>query len=224
MEPSQITERPFAPRLFHAAVTGQLLTALGVVCMLRANIGLEPWSVLQQGISGTFGVSFGVANDIVGVVVILLAVAMGERIGIGTLFCVFLTGLGIDLIQWLDVIPVQSRLLPGIIQLLLGLELLTLGTYFYMREGLGSGSRDALMVALAKRTGKSAGLCRSCAEGLAILSGWLLGGQIGVGTVIAMVGIGALIDLNFHLLRFDPKSVQHENLAETLLRIRRRSS
>lgn len=224
MEASQTmeTQRPYGLRLFHAAVTGQVLTALGVVCMLRANIGLEPWSVLQQGMSDTLGITFGAANVIVGVAVILLALALGETIGVGTLFCVFVTGVAIDLIQWLDFIPVQSGLLPGTIQLLTGLELLALGTWAYMREGLGSGSRDALMVALARRTGRLAGSCRSCAEGLAILSGWLLGGQVGLGTVVAMVGIGALIDLNFHLLRFDPKAVRHETLAETLRRVWRR--
>lgn len=75
------------------------------------------------------------------------------------------------------------------------------------------------MVALAKRTGKSVGLCRSCVEGMAILLGWLLGGQVGIGTVIAMLGIGALIDLNFHLLRFDPKAVRQENLIDTWRRL-----
>ena len=212
--------RPYWLRLFHAAFTGQVLTALGVVCMLRANIGLEPWSVLQQGMSDRLGITFGTANVLVGVAVILLALALGEHIGLGTLFCVFLTGVFLDLTQWLDFIPTQTRLLPGILQLSLGLELLALGTWAYMREGLGEGSRDALMVALAKRTGKSAGLCRSCAEGLAILTGWLLGGQVGIGTVLPMAGIGLLIDLNFHLLRFDPKAIHQETLAETWARLR----
>ena len=214
-----LEKRPYSLRLFHAAFTGQMITALGVACMLRVNIGLEPWSVLQQGMSDTFGITFGIANDIVGAAVILIAVLLGESIGVGTLFCVFITGLGIDLILWLDVIPLQTSLFGGILLLLAGLELLTLGTYFYMREGLGQGSRDALMVALSKRTGKSVGLCRSCVEGLAILLGWLLGGQVGIGTVIAMLGIGALIDLNFHLLQFDPKSVRQENLIDTWRRL-----
>lgn len=223
MDSSQTTEaqRPYGLRLFHAAVTGQALTSLGVVCMLRANVGLEPWSVLQQGLSDTFGFSFGVANSLVGLAAILIAVALGESIGLGTLFSVFLTGVGIDAIQYLDFVPAQGALLPGLVQLLVGLELLALGTWAYLREGLGEGSRDALMVALAKRTGRSAGFCRSCAECVAILCGWLLGGQVGIGTVVAMVGIGALIDGNFRLLRFDPKAMHHENLAETLGRLRR---
>ena len=215
-----LTKRPYGLRLFHAAVTGQVLTALGVVFMLQANIGLEPWSVLQQGMSDTFGITFGTANIIVGTSIILLALLLGEHIGIGTLFCVFLVGPIIDFTLGLGIVPLQTSPFGGVVFLLLGLELLTLGTYFYMREGLGQGSRDALMVALAKKTGRTAGFCRSCVEGLAIVSGWLLGGRVGLGTVIAMVGIGALIDLNFHLLRFDPKSVRQETLGETWRRLR----
>ena len=213
-------KRPYGLRLFHAAVTGQVLTALGVACMLRANIGLEPWSVLQQGMSDTFGITFGTANMMVGVSVILLALLLGEHIGIGTLSCVFIVGIIIDFVLWLGFIPLQTTVPGGVVLLLLGLELLTLGTYFYMREGLGEGPRDALMVALAKKTGRTAGFCRSCLEGLAIVVGWLLGGCVGLGTVIAMVGIGALIDLNFHFLRFDPKAVRQETLGQTWRRLR----
>lgn len=216
-----LEKRPYGLRLLHAAITGQVLTALGVVCMLQANIGLEPWSVLQQGMSDTFDITFGTANVIVGVTTIFLALMLGESIGIGTLFCVFFVGMIIDLILWLDIIPLQTTLLGGIPMLILGLELLTLGTYFYMREGLGQGSRDALMVALSKKTGRTSGFCRSAVEALAILSGWLLGGQVGIGTVIAMVGIGALIDLNFHLLRFDPTGIHQETLTETWRRMKR---
>lgn len=209
-----LKKRPYWLRLFHVAVTGQGLTGLGVVFMLQANIGLEPWSVLQDGLTKTFGMSFGNAAILVGVAAVVLALVLKETFGIGTIICVFFSGWWIDFFLWLDIVPLQTSIPGGVISLLIGLELLAISTWAYMRECLGSGSRDALMVALARRTGKSEGLCRSVVEGTVILTGWLLGGQVGLGTVIAMVAIGALIDLNFRLLQFDPKTLQHENLAD----------
>lgn len=217
---TSVKERPYWLRLFQVAIPGQGLTGLGVVCMLQANIGLEPWSVLQQGLAKTLGITFGNAAILVGAAAILLAILLKETVGLGTLICVFFAGWWIDLVLWLDFIPLQTTLWGGILSLLIGQELLALSTWVYMRECLGSGSRDALMVALARRTGRSEGLCRSIVEGLAILSGWLLGGQVGIGTVIAMVAIGALINLNFRLLRFDPKVLEHESLADACRRLR----
>lgn len=203
-------------RLFHAAVTGQVLTALGVVLMLRANIGLEPWSVFQQGLVDRLGISFGMTSILISLAAVIIALTLGERIGLGTVFSVVVPGVVIDWLLALEWIPLQETLWGGLLCLLAGLETLTLGTYFYMKPGLGSGPRDAMCVAVARRTGKTVGLCRSCIEACAIAVGWLLGGPVGVGTVVAMVGIGVLIDLNFRLLRFDPRTVRQETLAETL--------
>ena len=104
--------------------------------------------------------------------------------------------------------------------LLAGLELLALGTWMYMRSALGAGPRDALMVALARKTGRSAGVCRICADILVTVSGFLLGGQFGIGTVISALGLGSLINLNFSLLHFRPAQVHQENIAETLRYLR----
>ena len=101
-----------------------------------------------------------------------------------------------------------------------GLELLALGTWLYMKSALGSGPRDALMVALARKTGRSAGVCRICADILVTVSGFLLGGQFGIGTVISALGLGSLINLNFSLLHFHPAKVHQENIAETLRYLR----
>ena len=101
-----------------------------------------------------------------------------------------------------------------------GLELLALGTWMYMRSALGAGPRDALMVALARKTGRSAGVCRICADILVTVSGFLLGGQFGIGTVISALGLGSLINLNFSLLHFRPAQVHQENIAETLRYLR----
>lgn len=199
---------------------GLVVSSVGITMMLQANVGLEPWSVLQQGMSKTFGMTYGTASIIVGAAVIAVAIVCGERIGVGTVANIFICGPIIDTLLYLGCIPLMQRPLPGVAMLLAGLELLALGTWLYMKSALGSGPRDALMVVLARKTGRSVGFCRSSVELLAIFIGWRLGGQVGVGTVISAVGIGTLFNLNFALLRFRAADVHQEHLAETLQRLR----
>ncbi len=160
---------------------GLLVSAVGIVMMLQANVGLEPWSVLQQGIAQTCGITYGVSSILVGAAVILIAIACGERVGVGTVANILLCGIFIDLLLALGWIPRMGNLPSGVLMLLAGLELLALGTWMYMRSALGSGPRDALMVVLARKTGRSVGLCRAAVELVIIFVGWRLGGPSGPG-------------------------------------------
>ena len=108
--------------------------------------------------------------------------------------------------------------------LLIGMELLALGTWMYMKSTLGSGPRDALMVVLARKTRRTVGLCRAAVEVVIVWIGWRLGGQVGIGTIVAAVGVGSLFNLNFALLRFNPALLHQENLPETLQRFRERKT
>ena len=205
-------------------LSGLAISAVGITMMLQANIGLEPWSVLQNGMSVFFGMTYGTAAMIVGAAVIAVAILCGESFGIGTLANIFFAPVCIDALLALGWIPQMQTLWGGLAMLLIGLELLAVGTWFYMTSALGSGPRDALMVVLARKTKRSVGFCRSAVELLAILVGWLLGGQVGIGTVITAVGIGALFNLNFALFRFRAAEVHQENLPETLRRFRARKN
>ena len=195
---------------------GCLVSAVGIVMMLQANIGLEPWSVLQQGIAQTWGVSYGTASIIVGAFAIGVAILCGEGFGIGTIGNIVLCALFIDGLLALDWIPMMHTLPSGILMLVLGLEILVIGTWLYMRSTLGAGPRDSLMVALARKTKRSVGLCRAVVEIFVIIAGFLLGGQVGWGTVISAVGLGSLFNLNFRLLHFRAAELHQENLAETV--------
>ena len=199
---------------------GLMVSAVGITMMLQANVGLEPWSILQNGMSLFFGITYGTAAMIVGAAVIAIAVLCGESFGIGTLANIFFCPMCIDILLYLDWIPRMQTLWSGLLMLLGGMELLAVGTWMYMKSALGSGPRDALMVVLARKTGRSVGLCRATVELIAIFVGWRLGGQLGVGTLIAAVGLGTLFNLNFGLLRFDAASLRQENIAETLRRLR----
>lgn len=198
---------------------GLLVSAVGITMMLQANVGLEPWSVLQQGIAQTWGITYGVSSILVGAAVILIAIACGERVGAGTIANIVLCGIFIDALLALGWIPLMNAFWPGVLMLLGGLELLALGTWMYMRSALGSGPRDALMVAMARKTGRSVGLCRASVELVIIFIGWRLGGQVGLGTVISAVGLGSLFNLNFALLRFDAAALHQEDLSETIRRL-----
>ncbi len=204
-------------------LAGLAITAVGIVLTVQANIGTEPWSVLHQGISQVAHISFGNASVVVGMIAIVLSLLLGEQIGIGTLANILLTGKMLDGILATRLIPRQHSFWPGLVMLLAGLELITLGTWLYMSSQLGSGPRDALNVGLARLTRRTTGFCRSCMELLAIGIGWATGGQFGVGTVISAVGIGVLFQLNFRLLHFEPTALRQENLKDTLERLAQRT-
>ena len=201
---------------------GLLVSAVGITMMLQANVGLEPWSVLQNGMSIFFGITYGTAAMIVGAAVIAVAILCGESFGIGTLANIFVCPLFIDGLLYLGWIPQMQGLWSGLLMLLGGMELLAIGTWMYMKSALGSGPRDALMVVLARKTGRSVGFCRAVVELIAIFVGWRLGGQVGIGTIVTGVGVGTLFNLNFALLRFRAADLHQENLPETLRRIRSR--
>lgn len=205
-------------------LAGLAVSAVGITLMLQANIGLEPWSVLQQGMSKTFGITYGTAASIVGAAVIAIAFFCGESFGIGTLANIFICPLFIDALLYLNWIPLFEGLAAGLASLLAGMELLALGTWMYMKSALGSGPRDALMVVLARKTHRSVGVCRAAVEVVIVLIGWRLGGQVGIGTVISAVGVGSLFNLNFALLHFAPAGLHQENLPETIRRIRQGSA
>ena len=185
-------------------ILGVAVSSIGIAMMLQANVGLEPWSVLQQGMSLRTGMTYGTASAIAGAAAILTAVLFGESFGFGTIINIAGCAVIIDAI---------------IAMLIGGLELLALGPWLYMKSALGSGPRDALMVALARKFGRSAGACRAVVDVLVTVIGFFLGGPVGVGTIISAVGLGPLINLNFAAVQFKPAEVHQENAAETIARI-----
>lgn len=195
---------------------GCVVSAVGIVMMLQANIGLEPWSVLQQGMAQSWGISYGTASIIVGLGAIAVAAVCGEGFGVGTIANITLCAFCIDGLLALNWIPKMNSLPTGLLMLAGGLELLAIGTWLYMRATLGAGPRDSLMVALARKTGRSVGLCRAVVEIFVIVGGYLLGGQVGWGTLVSAVGLGSLFNLNFRLLHFRAAELHQENLAETV--------
>ena len=202
-------------------MVGLLLFALGIVMTIKADIGYAPWEVFHAGLAYTTGISIGVATIIAGAVILIIVTALGEKLGLGTLLSMILTGLFIDLIMML--IPVMESFVLGIIMLIAGLFVVSIGSYFYIKSAFGAGPRDNLMVVLNRKTRLPVGVCRSIVELIVTLTGWLLGGPVGVGTVVSVVAIGLCIQITFAIFKFDAASVQHETLRQTYKSITKRT-
>ena len=196
-------------------IFGLFLFALGIVITIKANIGYAPWDVFHVGLAITTGLSIGVAGIVTGAVIVLLTIALGEKLGLGTLANMIMIGLFIDLIMWPDIIPIANHFGVGIAMMLFGIILISVGSYFYIKSAFGTGPRDSLMIAMNRRTKMPVGVCRGLVELVATIGGWFLGGMVGVGTVIFVIGIGFCIQAVFAIFKFDAKSVEHETLNQT---------
>ena len=201
-------------RRFFSLILGLFLYAFGIVLCLQANIGCAPWDVLHTGLSIKLGMTVGQASILVGALICLIVFLLREKLGIGTLLNMLLIGVFIDLIFSLEIIPAMDHLWIGVIVMVSGLFVIALGSYFYIGSGFGAGPRDSLMVSLRRRTNWPVGACRALTEGSALALGYFLGGLVGIGTVIAALGIGFCVQIVFNLLRFDPVTVKHETLSD----------
>jgi uncharacterized membrane protein YczE len=162
----------------------------GIGLMAGADLGLGPWDVLHQGLAERTGLTLGLLNILVGAAVLALWVPLRIRPGIGTVLNVVIIGLVVDatlaLLPALESLPVQVAAMVG------GVVLMGVGSGLYIGAGLGPGPRDGLMTGLAAR-GHSVRSVRTALEVTVLVLGWLLGGTVGVGTVVLAVAIGPLV-------------------------------
>lgn len=198
-----------------ALIFGLLLYAFGIVITIKANVGLAPWDVFHWGLSMQTGISIGTASVYTGLVICLAIFFLKEKMGLGTILNMLLIGVFIDIIIWFNFIPKMSSYYTGVPFLILGIYIIAFGSYYYMRSGFGAGPRDSLMVAINRHSSFSIGTARVIIEGLVIFLGYLLGGLVGLGTVLAGLGVGFAVQQVFKWMKFDVKAVQHENLADT---------
>lgn len=185
---------------------GLVLFAVGLWLGLVAELGVGPWDVLTGGLSKQTGVRFGLMAIVVSVVVLLIGVAARVRPGIGTLLNVFVIGAVLDrlltspLLADLGEGPMVLRLSAT----LLGIATVAAGSALYLGAHLGPGPRDGLMVAIHVRTGWRVGTARATLEAVVLVLGVLLGGPVGVGTVLFALGIGPAVQVAFRVLRQTP--------------------
>lgn len=195
---------------------GMFISSIGIQMMIEANMGLDPWNVLNQGLVNSFNMSFSMAIQITGIIIIAIAIILKEKFGIGTLANIFVIAYFVDIIEKMGFIKRQTTILGGSFMLAGAIILIGFGTWMYMSTALGSGPRDALMVAFTKRTKLSPGFCRIITEiGVTVL-GYFMGGQVGVGTIISSIGIGLCINFWFKVFKFNAHLTHQENIIKSI--------
>lgn len=166
---------------------------LSMAMMVRSGLGLDPWDVFHQGLALRTGMTIGLASAVVGVAVLLAWIPLRNRPGIGTIANVIVIAVTVDVALLL--IPTPTSLAVRIALMLGAVLLNAFSTVLYIGAGLGPGPRDGLMTGLVVRTGRSVRLVRTTIEVSVLTVGWLLGGTVGVGTVVYAFGIGPLVQL-----------------------------
>jgi uncharacterized membrane protein YczE len=161
--------------------------------MIRAGLGLDPWDVFHQGLANRTGMSFGMVTAVVGVAVLLAWIPLRNRPGVGTVANVIVIAVTVD--AALAVLPTPSGLALRIAMMIGAVVLNAISTVLYIGAGFGAGPRDGLMTGLVARTGSSVRLVRTSIEVTVLSVGWLLGGTVGIGTLVYAFGIGPLVQL-----------------------------
>ncbi|MCU1584141.1 MAG: hypothetical protein JWM49_697 [Microbacteriaceae bacterium] len=188
----------FARRIAQLLI-GLILYGLAIAMMVRAGIGVSPWDVLAQGVSRQTGIPFGLTTNLIGLVVLVLWIPIRQKPGAGTILNVLLIGPSAQFGLWL--FPQVHALLAQILLFSAGLALLALATGLYIGARFGPGPRDGLMTGVHRRWGWRLWIVRTTIEVVVLGIGWLLGGNVGVGTVAFAALIGPLVNLTIPLLR-----------------------
>jgi uncharacterized membrane protein YczE len=189
--------------------------AVSMVLMVEARLGNQPWDVFHQGIAVRTGLSLGMVTIIVGAVVLLLWWPLRQRPGLGTLSNVLVIGAVFDLAD--AVIPTPSLLWQRIGFLVAGVLLCAVASGLYIGARLGPGPRDGLMTGLAAR-GHSIRLARTVIEVSVVAVGFLLGGTLGIGTIVYALAIGPLVQLTLPLFTTRERAVSAELTADAAAR------
>ena len=199
------------------AAVSLFANGFGVYLTIQANIGAGPWDVLNLGLSKSLGILYGTASIAVSVTILIIDILLREPIGLAMFIDSVVVGKSVDFFNSIHAVPKASSPLMSIPLLLLGLVIMAYTQFTYMAASLGCGPRDTLLVGLAKRIRRMPiGVISIALLSLATLVGWLLGGQVGIGTLICAFGAGPIMQLAFQTVGFDATRVRHQRLRDSL--------
>lgn len=208
------------------ALVGLFICAVGLYLTLHANVGVSPWDTLHVGLSRVLSLSYGTVS--VGFALLIVVVdlfVLHERIGFGTIMDALVVGKFVDLLEWLDLVPQCQRFLPGLGMLFLGMTIISIGQWLYMATGLGCGPRDAFLVGIGRHMPRlPIGAVSFMIFAAVTVVGFLLRGGVGVGTLLFAVFQSAIMQLVFRIARFEPRQVEHEDIVQTLQRLKKKES
>ena len=197
-------------------VFGLIIFALGVHLTIRADLGVAPWDCLGLGISYHTPMNYGISMTLMAIIILIIDILLKEKIGYGTIIDTLLTGNLVQLFNTLDRFPKTKSIWAGLLIIIAGLTLMAIGQYFYMKAAQCCGPRDALLVALGKRMKKlPIGFVQILIWGTVLLLGWLLGGPVGIGTVVSTFGSGIVMQIVYTIIKFEPRKVEHQSVVTT---------
>ena len=179
-------------------VIGLFLFGLGEAIIIGSGSGVSPWTVLAQGISKRSDFSIGMATFFISIAILIFWIPLKQVPGIGTILNAIIIASAIDLT--LPYLPQPDDITFKIIQACFGILVVGLGSGIYLCSNLGPGPRDGLMIGLQKQTNASLPAIRTIIELLAVISGWLLGGVVGIGTILFVFGIGPCVGIGLTLV------------------------
>ncbi len=196
-------------------VIGLLIFSLGVHLTIFANIGLAPWDCLGMGISYHTPFNYGISMTIMALIIVGIDLLLKERIGFGTLIDALLTGNFVQMYNSLNPFPENENIWIGILIMLSGFVFMSLGMAVYMKACQCCGPRDSLLVGLGKRMEKiPIGVVEIILWAAVLLAGWLLGGPVGIGTLISTFGAGIVMQIVYSVIHFEPRDLKHRSITE----------
>ena len=219
-----ISLKGYAKRIF-IVTFGLVLAAYGVGLTVTAELGVSPWDVFSQGVALKLSqitgrqIMMGTITQITAALVIFVDIALKEKIGVATIIDTCIFGGVLNIFLKHNVLPHPEAFAARVVFMLLGYIVWGLGIYIYMKPALGAGPKDALFVIFAKRK-IPVSIAKNSIEAVVFVIGWLLGGTIGIGTVVAVFAMGYIIEFWFKLFSFDVTAVKNESIFETAKNIR----
>lgn len=193
-------------------LVGLALYAVGIVLTILPALGLAPWDSLHQGLSLHFPMTFGIAGIIIGLIILVVIFFLNEPIGLGTICNIVLIGLMIDGLMQHDIFPIPEELWVRVLMFFLGIVIICIASWLYIGAGMGAGPRDGLMLTIMRYTHLPVSTSRIIIEGSVALCGFLLGGQIGFGTIAIFLLVGPILQIWFRLVDFNPIAVKHNTI------------
>jgi len=202
-------------------VMGLLIFSFGVHLTIYANIGLAPWDCLGMGIAKHTPFNYGVSMTIIAVTVLVIDILLKEKIGFGTIIDAILTGNFVQAFNYINKLPENNNMWIGIGVMIVGFVFMALGMWVYMSAQQCCGPRDALLVGLGKRLPKvPIGIVEVLLWSVVLLIGYLLGGPVGIGTILSTFGAGLVMQLVYNVIKFDPRKLKHRDVFTVLKEIR----
>lgn len=181
-------------------VLGIFIMALGAASIIRANLGVATWDVLHIGLSKLTGLSVGRWVQIIGILMVLLTAFLEKkRLAIGSIVNIVMVGFFLNLILDSGAIPSFTKIFPRILLLFIGIILMGTGSGMYVSSRVGAGPRDGMTLFIANKFSVSVGLSRTILEVMALISGWLVGGPVAIGTFITVPLIGPVMQTSLRI-------------------------